>query len=153
MASEKNISSELKNSGVEKNVKVVPRKEHVYRVSEIEGTEQLTGEIRSAAFAAPIFEVFTGYRRFGHPQTFSSEMDRDSAGRRIAGVDLEEVITNKVKSTAIERKKAAVEPFSSRKKRPRNLLHYMNRDVCKIKSLSYDQLDQHTLGQDESGGN
>ena len=44
-----NIPYALENSKLETNVKVVPRKKHVYRVSEIEGTNQLTKEIRWAA--------------------------------------------------------------------------------------------------------
>jgi hypothetical protein len=46
-----NIPYAFENSKLETSVKVVPRKKHLYRVSEIEGTEQLTEEIRSAAYS------------------------------------------------------------------------------------------------------
>ena len=52
----------------EKDVKVVPRGEHVNRVSDIEGTALLTDEIKLAVFATPVLEISLGFRRFWHTQ-------------------------------------------------------------------------------------
>jgi hypothetical protein len=146
----KNISSELKNSGVEKNVKVVPRKEHVYRVSEIEGTEQLTGEIRSAALQHLYLRFLLDIGDSGTHNILKRD-DRDSAGRRIAGVDLEEVITNKVKVRRSKEKKQRLN-LLFKKEASEKLVALYESDVCKIKSLSYDQLDQHTLDRMKAVG-
>jgi hypothetical protein len=70
--------------------------------------------------------------------------DHDGAGRLIAGIDLEE--TRKVK----EKKRRLDHLFRKAASKKQNSLY--ESDVCKIKSLSYDQLDQHTLDRMKAVG-
>ena len=139
----KNISFELKTSGVEKNVKVVPRKEYVYKVSEIEGTEQLTDEVRSAALQHLYLRFLLDIGDSGTHNILKRD-DHDSAGRLIAGVDLEENITNKVKVRRSKEKNQCLNLLFKKEASKEHVALYES-DVCKIKSLSYDQLDQHIL--------
>jgi len=131
-----NIPYALKNSKLETSVKVVPRKKHLYRVSEIEGTEQLTAEIRSAALQHLYLRFLLDIGDSGTHNMLKRE-DHDSAGRLIAGIDLEE-------TRGIKDKKRRLDHLFNRGPSKKQVAVYES-DVCKIKSLSYDQLDQYTL--------
>jgi hypothetical protein len=72
--------------------------------------------------------------------------DHDSSGRLIAGIDLEEEITDNVKVRRSKVKNRRLNLLFSKGPFPKHISLYQS-DVCKIKSLSYSQLDQHTLNR------
>jgi len=132
----KNIPIELVTTGVEKNVPVVPREAAVMRVLEIEKNGQLTDEIRSAALQHLYLRFLLEIGDSGTHNMLRRE-DHNGAGRLIAGIDLEE-------KRGIKDKKRRLDHFFKRKASKKQVALYES-DVCKIKSLSYDQLDQYTL--------
>ena len=132
----KNIPIELVTTGVEKNVPVVPREVAVMRVLEIEKNGQLTEEIRSAALQHLYLRFLLDIGDSGTHNMLKRE-DHDSDGRLIAGIDLEE-------TRGIKDKKRRLDHLFNRGPSKKQVAVYES-DVCKIKSLSYDQLDQYTL--------
>jgi hypothetical protein len=130
-----NIPFELVTTKIEENVKVAPRGSVVMRVSDIEGTNQLTGDIKSATLQHLYFRFLLDIGDSGTHNILVRE-DYDSSGRLIAGIDLEEKRVVRLKEQQLDHlfKKAP-------SKKQVSLYHC---DVCKIKSLAYNQLDQHT---------
>jgi hypothetical protein len=132
----KNIPFELVTTKIETNVKVVPRGEAIKRVSDIEETEDLTDDIKLATLQHLYFRFLLG---IGDSGTYNVlvRKDNDSTKRLIAGIDLEEnrVIEDKEQRLALLFSKA---PFK------KHIALYES-DICKIRSLSYDHLNQHTL--------
>ena len=133
----KNIPFNLENTKIEKNVKVVPRGEAVWRVSEMEKNGQLTDEIKSAALQHLYLRYLLDIGDSGTHNILIRE-DYDSTGRLIAGIDLEE-------RRGIKEKESRLDHLFKTKKAPKKQIKLYESDVCKIKSLSYSQLDQHTL--------
>ena len=133
----KNIPFKLETTEIEKDVPVVPRKKAVWRVSDIESNGLLTDEIKSAALQHLYLRFLLDIGDSGTHNVLIRE-DHDSTGRLIAGVDLEE-------RRGIIEKERRLDHLFKEKKAPKNKKIIYNSDVCKIKSLSYSQLDQHTL--------
>jgi len=131
----KNIPFELVTTEVETNVQVVPRGEAVMRVSDIEGTGQLTDEIKLAALQHLYLRFLLDIGDSGTHNVLIRE-DYDSSGRLIAGIDLEERRGYK------ETKRRLNLLFSKLYKKHIDLYES---DICKIKSLTYSELDQYTL--------
>ena len=134
-----NIPFELVTTEIEKDVQVVPRKKAVWRVSdrEDEETEPLSDDIKSAALQHLYLRFLLDIGDSGTHNVLIRE-DYDSTGRLIAGVDLEE-------RRGITEKERRLDHLFKEKKAPEIKEKNYNSDVCKIKSLSYSQLDQHTL--------
>ncbi|MBL6996558.1 hypothetical protein [Desulfobacula sp.] len=131
-----NIPFELVTTKIETNVKVVPRKEAVWRVLEREGTAQLTDEIKSATLQHLYLRFLLDIGDSGTHNVLIRE-DHDSTGRLIAGIDLEERRAN------IEKKQRLDHLFKQGPSKKQIKLY--KSDICKIKSLSYSQLNQNTL--------
>jgi hypothetical protein len=132
----KNIPRQRVNSKLETNVEVVPRGKAVMRVSDIEKTGLLTDEIKSATLQHLYLRFLLGIGDSGTNNVLIRE-DCDSTGRLIAGIDLEE------RRGIVERERRLDHLF---KKAPSKIQVCLYESViCKIKSLSYSQLDQHTL--------
>jgi len=131
-----NIPFELVSTKIEKNVKVVPRKEAVWRVLEREGTARLTDDIKSATLQHLYLRFLLGIGDSGTHNVLIRE-DYDSTGRLIAGIDLEERRTN------IENKRRLDYLFKQGPSMKQIELY--ESDIYKIKSLSYSQLNQNTL--------
>ena len=133
----KNIPFKLENTEIEKDVPVVPRKKAVWRVSDIESNGLLTDKIKSAALQHLYLRYLLDIGDSGTHNVLVRE-DLDSTGRLIAGIDLEETRGN------IE-KESRLDHLFKTNKAPKNKKIIYNSYICKIKSLSYSQLDQHTL--------
>jgi hypothetical protein len=132
----KNIPFELVTTKIETNAKVVPRGGHVNRVSDIEGTGLLTDDIKSAALQHLYLRFLLDIGDSGTHNVLVRE-DYGNTGRLITGIDLEE-------TRAIKKKKSRLDHFFKKAPSKKQNCLYQS-DVCKIKSLSYSQLDQHTL--------
>jgi hypothetical protein len=132
----KNIPRQRVNSGLETNVEVVPRGEAVDRVSDIEKTGLLTDHIKAATLQHLYLRFLLGIGDSGTHNVLIRE-DSDSTGRLIAGIDLEE------RRGIVEKERRLDHLF---KKAPSKIQVCLYESViCKIKSLSYSQLEQHTL--------
>jgi hypothetical protein len=131
----KNIFFDLVNTKIETNVKVVPRGEAVRRVSDIEGTELLTNDIKSAALQHLYLRFVLDIGDSGTHNVLARE-DYVSSSRLIAGIDLEERRGDK------KTKRRLNLLFSKLYKKHIDLYES---DICKIKSLTYSELEQHTL--------
>jgi hypothetical protein len=136
------IHSEPANSKLETNVKVVPRGVAVWRVSDIEGTGQLTDDVKLATLQHLYLRFLLDIGDSGTYNVLIRE-DHDSSGRLIAGIDLEEEITDNVKVRRSKEKNRRLNLLFSKGPFPKHISLYQS-DVCKIKSLSYSQLDQPT---------
>ena len=98
---EKNIRFEMVTTKIEKNVKMIPRGEHVMRVSEIEGTALLTDDIKLAALQHLYLRFLLDLGDSGTHNILIRE-DYDNTGRLVAGIDLEEKRGNKVKNSRLD---------------------------------------------------
>ena len=132
----KNICFELVTTKIEKSVKVVPRGEAVRRVSDIEGTELLTDDIKWASLQHLYLRFLLDIGDSGTHNVLVRK-DFDSTGRLIAGIDLEEKRGINVKESRLDNL------FKKGASKKQNRLYQPH--VCNIKQLSYSQLDQHTL--------
>jgi hypothetical protein len=133
-----NIHFELVTTKIEKNVKVVPRGEIIKRVSDIEETENLTDDIKLATLQHLYLRFLLGIGDSGTYNILVRE-DNDSNDRLIAGIDLEE-------SRNIGVKERRLDLLFSKTPYKKHIVLYES-DICKIKSISYDQLDQYTLAR------
>ncbi len=135
----KNIPFNLKNSKIEKDAPVVPRGEAVMRVSEVEKNRPLTliDDIKLAVLQHLYLRFLLGIGDSGTHNVLIRE-DYESTGRLIAGIDLEE-------RRAIKEKERRLAHLFKNKKTPEIKEKIYNSYVCKIKSLSYSQLDRLTL--------
>ena len=132
----KNIPFIIDSSNIEKNVKLVPRGGAVLRLREVEKNGQLTAGIKSASLQHLYLRFLLDIGDSG-PQNVLIRQDYDSTGRLIAGIDLEE-------RRAIKEKESRLDHLFKKAPSKRQKSLYES-DVCKIKSLSYIQLDQNTL--------
>jgi hypothetical protein len=132
----KNIPFEFVTTKIETNVKVVLRGKAIKRVSDIEETENLTDDIKLATLQHLYFRFLLGIGDSGTYNVLVRE-DNNSIERLIAGIDLEE-------SRKIEEKKRRLDLLFSKAPYKKHIVLYES-DICKIKSISNGQLDQHTL--------
>jgi hypothetical protein len=137
------IHSEPANSKLETNVKVVPREVAVMRVIDIERNGQLTDDVKLATLQHLYLRFLLDIGDSGTNNVLIRE-DHDSNGRLIAGIDLEEEITDNVKIRRLKEKNQRLKLLFSKGPFPKHYALYQS-DVCKIKSLSHSQLEQHTL--------
>jgi hypothetical protein len=131
----RNISFETVTTKIEKDVKVVPRRAHVMRVSDIEGTDQLTNEIKMATLQHLYFRFLLGIGDSGNHNVLVRK-DHDSSGRLIAGADLDERRGN----NAI---KSRLDCLFKRPPSKKQVQLYQS-SVRNIIALSYRDLDHHT---------
>jgi hypothetical protein len=132
----KNIPFEVVSTKIEENVKVVPRGAAVKRVLEIEKTGRLTDEIKLAALQHLYLRFILDIGDSGTHNILIRKY-YVSTGRLIAGIDLENNRIIKEKERRLDHL------FKKGASQEQNCLYQS--DICKIKSLSYSQLDQHTL--------
>jgi hypothetical protein len=134
-----NIPSDLVNTRIEKNVKVVPRGCHVNRISDIEENGLLTDDIKSAALQHLYLRFLLGIGDSGTHNVLVRQ-NKSSTGRLIAGIDLEDRRSNGKK-----KKKRQLDLLFSKPYNKHIPLYRSN--IFKIKLLSDNQLDQHTLAR------
>ena len=79
------------------NVPIIPRKEHLDRVIDIEETNQLTDEIKLAALQHLYLRFLLDIGDAGTNNVLIRE-DIDKTNRLIAGIDLEDNISKKCRS-------------------------------------------------------
>jgi hypothetical protein len=113
------------------------------RVIDVEKNGLLTYDIKSATLQHLYLRFLLDIGDAGTNNVLIRQ-DNDSTGRLIAGIDLEEGITDNVKIRRSKEKKRRLNLLSSNGPFPKHISLYQS-DVCKIKSLYYSQLDQHTL--------
>ena len=131
-----NIPFELVTTKIETNVKVVPKGKVIRRVSDIENNGLLTDEIKSATLQHLYLRFLLDIGDSGTYNVLIRE-DYDSTGRLIAGVDLEE-------RRAIKEKERRLDHLFKKAPSKKQIGLYES-DIYKIKSLSYSQLNQHSL--------
>lgn len=139
----KDIPFERVSSKIETNVPVVPRGGGVWRVSDVEKNGLLTNGIKSAALQHLYFRFLLDIGDSGTHNVIVRK-DRDSTDGLIAGIDLEE-------KRAIKAKERKLDHLFKKAPSKRQVYLYQS-DVCKIKSLSYSQLDQHSLDKLDAVG-
>jgi hypothetical protein len=141
----KDIPFDLVNTKIETNVKVVPRGVAVRRVSDIERPGQLTDDVKLATLQHLYLRFLCDIGDSGTNNVLIRE-NNGSTGRLIAGIDLEEKITDNVKVRRSKVKNRRLNLLFSKGPFPKHISLYES-DVCKIKSLSYSQIDQHTFNR------
>jgi hypothetical protein len=140
---QKDIPFDVVSSKIEMNVKIVRRKDSVDRVSDVEGTERLTEDIKLAALQHL-------YLRFlldvGDSGTHNILIRKDylTSGRLISGIDLEEKRGVKKNGSRLE--------HLFKKPPSRRQVQLYEADVCRIKSFSDGHLDEQTLGRLRDAG-
>ena len=134
----KNIPFERVTTKIETNVKVVPRGKSVMRVADIEGTELLADDIKLASLQHLYLRFVLDVGDSGTHNVLIRE-DGDSTERLIAGIDLDERRGVKEKDRRLDH---LFKNYPSKKQ-----VSLYQSDVCKIRSLSFGQLDQLTLGK------
>jgi hypothetical protein len=137
-----NISPKPAKSGLNPNAMIVPREMHVMRVSEFEGKALLTDDMKLAALQHLYLRYILGIGDSGTHNVLIRK-DYDSTGRLIAGIDLEDKRGNIAKKSRLS--------FLFGKLYPKHIALYGS-DIHKIKSLSYSQLDQHTIDRLDAAG-
>ena len=130
------IPFDIVTTKIEKDVKVVPRNEHVSRVSDLEGTALLTDAIKLASLQHLYLRFLLDLGDSG-THNILVRKDYDDTGRLVAGIDLEEKRGIKVNESRLDH---LFKKVASRKQH-----RLYQSDVCKIKTLSNSQLDQGTL--------
>jgi hypothetical protein len=137
------IPFEVMNSKIEKNAKIVKRKDAVHRVSDIEGMARLIQDIKLAALQHLYLRYLLDIGDSGTHNILIRE-DHSISGRLIAGIDLEE------KRSFKEKESRLMHLF---KKPPsRKQIGLYEADVCRIKCFSNRHLDEHTLGRLRDAG-
>lgn len=131
----KDIPFDVISSKLETNVKVVRRGEAVQRVSEVEGTEQLTEDIKVAALQHLYLRFLLDMGDSGTHNVLVRE-DYHRTGRLIAGIDLEE-------TRGFKKKERRLDHLFKKPPSKKQVCLYES-DVCKIKSLNNRPLDQRT---------
>ena len=137
------IPFDIVTTKIEKDVKVVPRNEHVSRVSDLEGTAVLTDAIKLASLQHLYFRFLLDLGDSG-THNILVRKDYDDTGRLVAGIDLEEKRGIKVNELRLDH---LFKKVASRKQH-----RLYQSDVCKIKTLFYDQLDHQALERLDSVG-
>jgi hypothetical protein len=130
----KDIPFDVISSKLETNVKVVRRGEAVQRVSDIEETERLTEDIKSATLQHLYLRFLLDIGDSGTHNVLIRE-DYHRTGRLIAGIDLEETRSFKKKERRLD--------HLFKKGPSKNQICLYDSGVGKIKSLSFNRLDQH----------
>ena len=146
----KDITFERVSSKLETNVPIVPRGGFVSRVSDVEKNGGLSNGIKSAALQHLYLRFLLDIGDSGTHNILIRE-GNDTTGRLIAGVDLEEEITDNVKVRRSKVKKQCLDLlFSSVPSKSQVQLY--ESDIHKIKSLSYPQINQHTIDKLQTVG-
>jgi hypothetical protein len=143
IGSRKSIAFEVVNSKIEMNAKIVKRGEAVGRVSDLEGTERLTLEIKLAALQHLYLRFLLDIGDSGTHNVLIRE-DNPASGRLIAGIDLEE-------RRAIKGQQSRLAHLFKKPPSKRQLFLYES-ETCKIRSFSNRRLDRHTLDGLRAGG-
>jgi hypothetical protein len=132
----KDILFEWVSSKIETNVPVIPRCGAVWRVSDAEKNGRMNDGIKLAALQHLYFRFLLDIGDSGTHNILIRD-DQDAKGKLIAGVDLEEKRLIKAKERRFD--------HLFKKAPSKQQAHLYQSDVCKIKSLSYGQLNQHIL--------
>ena len=132
----KNIPFNWVSSKIESNVPVIPRCGAVWRVSDAEKNGRMNDGIKLAALQHLYFRFLLDIGDSGTHNILIRD-DQDAKGKLIAGVDLEEKRLIKAKERRLD--------HLFKKAPSKRQVHLYQSDVCKIKSVSYGQLNQHTL--------
>jgi hypothetical protein len=132
----KNIPFKLESTEIEKDVPVVPREKAIMRVSDMEKKGTLVDDIKSASLQHLYLRFLLDIGDSGTHNVLIRE-DFDSTGRLIAGIDLEE-------RRGIKEKESRLDYLFKKAPSKRQKSLYES-DGCKIKSLSYSHIDQHTF--------
>lgn len=131
----KDVPIEVMSSKLERDVKVIKRKVAVKRVSDIEGTEQLNEDILSATLQHLYLRFLLDIGDSGTHNVLIRQ-DNDGTARPIAGIDLEE--TRAVKVRLGRRLDHLFKKGPSK-----DQIRLYDSGVGRIKSLSFNRLDQH----------
>jgi DNA polymerase III subunit gamma/tau len=137
VGSRENIPFERVTTKIEKNVKVALEGSLISTVEDIESNGQLTGEIKSATLQHLYLRFLLDIGDSGTHNVLVRK-DNKSAERLIAGVDLED-------RRGIKEKESRLAHLFKEKTLYKKHISLYGSDICKIKSLSYSQLDQNTL--------
>ena len=132
---QKDIPFDVVNSKIEMNAKIVRRKDAVDRVSDVEGTERLTEDVKLATLQHLYLRFLLDIGDSGTHNVLIRE-DFSASGRLVAGIDLEETRGFKEKGSRLE--------HLFKKPPSKKQIRLYEADVCRIKSFSNRQLDQHT---------
>jgi hypothetical protein len=135
VGSRNNIKFETVTTKIEKNVKVVPRQEHVMRVSDIEGNDQLTNEIKMATLQHLYFRFLLGIGDSGTHNVLVRK-DSDLCGRLIAGVDLDERRGNNSMKSRLD--------FLFKRAPSKKQAALYHSFIDDITALSFNQFDKQT---------
>jgi hypothetical protein len=133
----KNIPIKPESSPIETDVPVVPRCGAVRRVSDVENNGRLTDDIKLAVLQHLYFRFLLDIGDSGTHNILIRE-DHDRTGRLIAGIDLEE-------RRGIRAKRRRLDHLFKKKNASKDQERIYKSDINRINSLSYSQLDQHTL--------
>jgi hypothetical protein len=126
------------------NAPIINRKKHLDRVIDIEETNQLTDEIKLAALQHLYLRFLLDIGDAGTNNVLIRE-DIDKTNRLIAGIDLEDNISKKVKDRRSKAKSQHLDLLLS-KPRKKHFRIYGS-DTTKIKAFSYHEIDRPTLDQ------
>jgi hypothetical protein len=140
---QKDIPFDVVNSKIEMNAKIVRRKDAVDRVSDVEGTERLTEDIKLAALQHLYLRFLLDIGDSGTHNILIRE-DYPTSGRLISGIDLEEKRGVKKNGSRLE--------HLFKKPPSRRQVQLYEADVCRIKSFSDGHLDEQTLGRLRDAG-
>ena len=135
---------EVVNSKIEKNVKIVKRGDAVDRVSDREGTDQLTQDIKLAALQHLYLRFLLDIGDSGTHNVLIREDVTIAGGRLIAGIDLEETRSFKVKERKLD--------CLFKKPPSRRQVQLYGSEVHEIRSFSDVQLDPETSARLEGVG-
>ncbi len=139
----KDIAFVVVNSKIEMNAKIVRRGEAVKRISDLEGSERLTQEIKLASLQHLYLRFLLDIGDSGTHNVLIRE-DNPVSGRLIAGIDLEE-------RRAIKGQKSRLDHLFKKPASKRQISLY-ELEACKIRSFSDRQLHQHTVDKLEAVG-
>ncbi|MBC2732875.1 MAG: hypothetical protein HF981_00775, partial [Desulfobacteraceae bacterium] len=132
----KNIPFELESSKIEVDVPIIPRGAAVWRVSEVEKNGHLTNRPKFAALQHLYLRFLLDIGDSGTHNILVRE-DHVKTGRLIAGIDLEEMRTNKDRDSRLTH--LFTNAFSYKKR------SLYGPEVRNIQSITYWQIDQHIL--------
>lgn len=130
------IPFELVSSKIEADVPIVPRCGVVWRVSDVEKDGHLINRLKLAALQHLYLRFLFDIGDSGTHNVLMRE-DHGATGRLIAGIDLEEMRTNKDKDSRLTH--LFTNAFSEKKR------SLYEKEVRNIQSITYTQIDQHML--------
>ena len=126
------------------NVPIIDRKKHLNRVIDIEETNQLTDEIKLAALQHLYLRFLLDIGDAGTNNVLIRE-DIDKTNRLIAGIDLEDNISKKVKDRRSKAKSQHLDLLLSSPRKKHFRIY--GSDTTKIQAFSYREIDRPTLNQ------